>query len=366
MHASIVIPCLNEEGNLAATCASLGFGNGRVPPPNVRLVLVDNGSTDRTASIMEEVWHQSPVGSVIVTCDPERGFVPPRRRGIEVAGNLADVVAIDREALLIVQADADTIYGADYVATMMSAAEIAGPNVLLEGTTEVLPEFAEAHSGYLALCARVDTTVRHLCVPASDDVIADDKVAAYRLSDYLAWGEHQREYNPHGDEIHAETSRLYMRAKTFGARKISVGGAIAWPSRRKIYDHPALYFITDGFPHGEPWSSRWCQYHPEMTGFDALYTPGPARTEAIFLRQAHELILFGVLPAWIANAVDRTTIPPALSRRLALLVDTLPKLTPECLKSNAGESLWTAMNLIENQPNSIKIFLSKYAKPLFR
>lgn len=364
MHAFIVVPCLNEEDNLAAACASLGFGNGRAPPPNVRLVLVDNGSTDRTLTVMEEVRKQSPLGSVTVTHEPERGFVPPRRRGIEIAGDLADTAAIDRDAVLIIQADADTLYAPGYVAAFVSAAKTAGPNVLLEGTTDAPPEFAAAHAGYLALCAQVDATVRHLCVPAADDVIADDKVGVYRLADYLAWGEHQREYDPHGEEIHAETSRLYMRARTLGASKIRVDTAIAWPSRRKIYEHPALYFITDGFPHGGPWSSRWRQSHPEMTGFDALGMPGPARTEAIFLRQAHELILFGVLPAWTADAVGRTTIPPALRRRLALLVDSLPKLTLESLRSTPGKALWTAMALIENRSGDLKAFLSENVAPL--
>ena len=361
MHVFVVVPCFNEEDGLAASCASLGFGDGQSPPENVRLVLVDNGSTDRTYSIMEEIQDQSPLRSVTLIYEPERGFVPPRRRGIGAARALADKAAIDWDAVLIVQADADTLYGPGYVAALVSAAKTAGPNVLLEGTTDVPLTFAAAHPDYLALCAGVDATVRDLCAPAVDDVIADDKVCAYRLADYFTWGEHQREYDPHGEEIHAETSRLYMRARTFGARRVPISAAIARPSRRKIYEHPALYFITDGFPHGGPWSARWRQSHPEMTGFDALSTPGPARTEAIFLRQAHELILFGVLPAWIGGAVGRTSTPPALAQRLAPLVDTLPTLTPESLRSSPGRALWIAMNLIEKWPDELKRFLSENA-----
>jgi hypothetical protein len=357
MHAFIVVPCFNEENSLAATCASLGFGKDQSPPEHVGLVLVDNGSTDRTRSVMEAVRDQSPLGLVTVTYEPERGFVPPRRRGIEVAGALADAAAIDRDAVLVVQADADTLYGPGHVVALMSAAKAAGPNALVEGTTAVPPEFAAVHSDYLALCAQVDAAVRDFCVPQADDVIVDDKVCAYRLADYLAWGEHQREYDPDSEEIHAETSRLYMRARTFGARKVPVDAAIAWPSRRKIYEHPALYFITDGFPHGGPWSARWRQVHPEMTGFDALSAPGSARTEAIFLRQAHELILFGVLPTWIAGAVGPTSTPSPLAQRLAPLVDSLPALTPEFLRSSPGRALWIAMNLIEKRPDDLKRFL---------
>ena len=365
MLVFVVVPCFNEDDGLAATCASLGFGDGQSPPESVRLVLVDNGSTDRTHSIMEEIREQSPLQSVTVVYEPERGFVPPRRRGIEVARALADEAAIDWDAVLIVQADADTLYGPDYVAALLSAAKTAGPNVLLEGTTDVPLAFAAAHPDYLALCARVDETVRDLCVPAVDDVIADDKVCAYHLADYFAWGEHQREYDPRGEEIHAETSRLYMRARTFGAVKVQISSAIARPSRRKIYEHPALYFITHGFPHGGPWSARWRQCHPEMTGFDALSTPGPARTEAIFLRQAHELILFGVLPTWIGGAVGQTSIPSALAERLAPLVDSLPTLTPESLRSSPGAALWIAMNLIEKRSDDLKRFLSENAATNF-
>jgi len=364
MHAFVVVPCFNEEDGLAATCASLGFGDGQSTPENVHLVLVDNGSTDRTHWIMKEIQDQSPLQTVTATHEPERGFVPPRRRGIDVAHALADELAIGQDAVLIVQADADTLYAPGYVAALVSAAKTAGSNTLLEGVTNVPLGFATAHADYLALCARVDTTVRDLCVPTADDVIADDKVCAYRLADYFAWGEHQREHDPDGEEIHAETSRLYMRARTVGAHKVPINTAIAWPSRRKVYEHPVLYFISDGFPHGGQWSARWRQSHPEMTGFDALSRPGPARTEAIFLRQAHELILFGVLPAWIAHTIGRTSIPNALARRLAPLVDSLPVLTPESLRSSPGIALWIATNIIEKRPEDLRRFLWENAAPL--
>ena len=55
MRAYIVMPCLNEERELVATCASLGFGPGvATDNPDGTLVLVDNGSTDRTPELMQK------------------------------------------------------------------------------------------------------------------------------------------------------------------------------------------------------------------------------------------------------------------------------------------------------------------------
>jgi glycosyltransferase involved in cell wall biosynthesis len=59
---TVVMPCLNEQDGLAASCRSLGFGSAQLPPERCLLVLVDNGSTDSTLDICEGL--RSEIGEV--------------------------------------------------------------------------------------------------------------------------------------------------------------------------------------------------------------------------------------------------------------------------------------------------------------
>jgi len=364
MHAYIVMPCLNEERELVATCATLGFGLGTAAEePDGMLVLVDNGSTDRTPELMRHIQQTSPSGAVALTHEPERGYVPPRRRGINLVAELSLEEGLVAEDVLILQADADTQYQPDYVAEMRAAGEAAGPQMLLEGRAETPPKFPLEYPAYQALCEQVSVSVRALCVAEADDVIVDDKICAFRLADYLVWGGHVREYDPRGEEIHAETSRLFLRAKSDGARKIIVEAAAARPSRRKLYESPGLYFATTGFPHGTEWVARWRRAYARIDSFEALHQSHPLVCEAIILRQCHDLILFGVLPLWVGHALGTLSATSAIGARLAPLLNLLPPLTRDQLRYTPGLVLWTALQLIEMQLPQLKNYLAENADP---
>lgn len=51
---TIIIPCLNEEDNLAATFDEVSTVAERLPM-NIRIILVDDGSTDRTRALMQRL-----------------------------------------------------------------------------------------------------------------------------------------------------------------------------------------------------------------------------------------------------------------------------------------------------------------------
>ena len=360
MRAYIVMPCLNEQRELVATCASLGFGPGAATDkPDGTLVLVDNGSTDRTFELSRDIQQTSPPGTVELTYEPERGYVPPRRRGIDLVAQLALEEGVVAEDVLILQADADTQYQPGYVAEMRAAGETAGPQTLLEGRAEAAPEFALEHSAYQALCEQVSASVRALCVAEADDVIVDDKICAFRLADYRVWGGHEREYDPHGEEIHAETSRLFLRAKSYNARKIIVERATAQPSRRKLYESPGLYFATSGFPHGADWVARWRRDYAGIDSFEALHQSHSPVHEAILLRQCHDLILFGVLPLWVGHALGTLATTDALRARFAPLLRLLPPLTRDQLRHTPGIVLHTALQLIDTQLPQLKSYLAE-------
>ena len=362
MRASIVMPCFNEERELVATCASLGFGSEvATSKPDATLVLVDNGSTDRTRGLMLQIQRASPPGTVVLTQEGERGYVPPRRRGIDLVAALAVEQGQPADDILVLQADADTRYQPGYVAEMLAAAEAAGPQTLLEGRAQAPPEFVTQQPEYQALCEQISASVTNLCVGEADDVIVDDKICAFRLADYLAWGGHAREYDPRGHEIHAETTRLFLRAKPGGARKVAVDGAVAQPSRRKIFESPTLHLATAGFPHGAAWAARWRRTYAGTDSFDGLRHPNSHVREAVVLRQCHEVLLFGALPVWVGQAVGTIPVEEAIGERLSPILKLLPPLTCDQLRHAPGLVLWAVMQLIETQFPQLKNYLSEAA-----
>lgn len=304
-HVAIVLPFHNEQSLLDATCRSLGFGLGlNTSPQNTTLILIDNASTDESFRIAEEVQQRSAPESVVLGSESERGYVPPRHRGALIAQTRQAASNLEREPLLILQADADTLYRPGYIEAMRRAAESAGSNVLLEAGTHYPLDFAQQHSTYLELCNAVDSCVEKWFTPFDHDVIVDDKVSAYRLSDYFAWGGHQREYSLAQNEIYAETSRMYLRAKASKAVRGRVD-ATAEPSMRRLLERPSLHFATAGFPREHSWSNRWqIEYDGPKTLIEFYNNVlHPEVQRAIRVRKMHLLALFAILPLHVGGCL---------------------------------------------------------------
>lgn len=321
MQTAIVIPCRNEERSVAATVRSLGFGTpGVAPPADTTLILVDNASIDSTLPILEGIRQASAPGSVQVAQEPERGYIPPRHRGIELAKALAERSGVSADDLLILQADADTHYEPGYLAAMQGAARSAGPGVLIEGGVHPPHRFLTSHPGFHVLADEVDDSVAAIGAPDADDVIVDDKVSGFTLATYLDWGGLRREYNSHGAELHAETARLYIRGRLHGGHRVRVVDAFAAPSRRKILRNPVRHFATAGFPREEVWWRDWSRRHPGLRDLAAFESPEAraALAPAIATRRAHLIVLFTALPLYL----DRELNPSRPLTRSDPLVET--------------------------------------------
>lgn len=182
----VVMPCLNEAALIEHAISSLGFSADNVSPPDTHLVVVDNGSTDGTVCILKRMQQSSPSCFHLFT-ESTRGYVPPRRKGVVSAQALASAMGASPESVLILQADADTIYKRGYVAAMQAAADV-GVGIMLEGATRCPSDFEASHPSYVAAERIVDAEMEHLDAADEDEVVVDDKVCGYRLSDYLSWG----------------------------------------------------------------------------------------------------------------------------------------------------------------------------------
>jgi glycosyltransferase involved in cell wall biosynthesis len=315
MQTVIVIPCLNEARLIARTAHSLGFGAGAASDRDTQLVLVDNGSTDTTWSVLETIREQAAPGTVVLAHEGERGYVPPRHRGTLIASEIAADQGVASEDVLILQGDADTVYEPGYLSAMRQAADAVGPNHVLEGRTHPPHRFMHDHPGFQQLADLVDREVAPLA-QGIEDVVIDDKVAGYRLSDYQSWGGHRRDYMSTGAEVHAETTRLFIRARRLGAKRREVDHAWASPSRRKIQRNPVRHFATAGFPREEAWWRAWNAVYPgphDLQAFDDL-AQRAALGPAIAMRRAHLLALFSTLPKAVALSLDGATsdVDPAI------------------------------------------------------
>lgn len=294
MATVIVMPCLNEETLLRETCLSLGFGRGENSPTGRILVLVDNGSTDHTPEVMGAIRDQSQAGLVHVVRQAERGYVPARHAGMLLA---AEISGPDT---FVLQADADTLYAEDYV-ERMSRAFLAHPNCLIEGASVVHRDFRRRYPGFHRLCESVDADVIDRTVE-TDAVIVPDAVSGFSITNYFRWGGHQREYLPNGDELFAETTRMYIRARLMGCTRFRDPDALAFQSRRKVIESPGMYLSCAGFPRERQWRKRWQAAHPgrmTLEDFEAV-DAGRRFSELLADRRCHLIALFSWLPVAVA------------------------------------------------------------------
>lgn len=302
----VVVPMLNEEACIAATCRSLGFGVGASKSETV-LVLVDNGSTDGTMAIAEGIRAASGLDRVVVVQEDERGYVPARAAGIRAIVAHMDRIGSPADRTLVLQADADTIYEPGYVDAMLAAARAHGRGHLFEGVS--IPPRPEGDPCRLLreLESAIDDDAPR--VPFELDVVVDDKVVAYFLADYEAWGGHRRECrseHPH-DELHLETTRLYIRARTgSGTKRFLVDEAMATTSPRRILENPALAFATAGVPREASWVRRWNEAYRGPRSLESFRVDNsPVLGEAIAIRRRHLAAIFRFLPEIVEREAEK-------------------------------------------------------------
>jgi len=357
----VVIPCLNEQDVLADACKSLGFGLGKqFEMTNKFLFIVDNGSTDGTLDIAKEIQYNSPCDMVFIGHEVERGYIPPRHKGNLLAKELAKSFGWKDEDVFILQADADTMYSVGYLDAMRSASYLQGPGVLIESCSEYPPTFVKAYPRYIEACGIADQPFAKWFNDNMYDVVVDDKTCGYRLQDYLDWGGHVREYDLDGEEIYAETTRLYIRAIAAGARRFRLETATAYHSIRKVLENPLLELATTGFPRAVSWKTKWLENHKATNTITEICAnlEHPEVQRAINIRRRHTIALFGVLPLHIAQTLNEDLVSrfPEFIKKLASM---LPKRNQLTLSSHPGAFLTDVLYQLDQYDDTIVNIIAK-------
>ena len=180
------------------------------------------------------------------------------------------------------------------------------------------------------------------------DVVVDDKCCGYWLADYRKWGGHQREYDAKGHEIHAESTRLFMRAKVSGARRVHVDGATARHSIRRWLERPLREFASAGFPRTRTWQDTWAATEALVSGLPDVSKPlSQAWQDALAERRRHMVALFNRLPLHVASCMVGTASSECCAGN-RLRGEPLPFRTIQDLEHSPGmlmEDIFASMTL---------------------
>lgn len=344
----VVIPCLNEESTLARTCHSLGFGLGETQTTNnCTLIIVDNGSTDSTHSIVLDIIQHSITKSVLFAYEPMRGYVPPRHRGVEIAAAESKKLNYDPDDVLIIQADADTIYSPNYVNLMRQTSLKAGYDTLVESDALHPPNFAKDFPSIATMLSSADNKFSEIFSLPEHDVIVDDKTCGYRLGYYLQIGGLKREFFPNGDEIHAETSRLFMRMRAVGSKRLRTQYAYAMHSKRKLLSLPLFQIANAGFTRETTWNKSWETVfrHPEKLVDLTSQMNHPNLQIALEWRARNMIALFSLLPRHHALSIGSEI--DSGHAIVDYLVAQLPIRSVEEVLSEPSILIWDTFNITD-------------------
>jgi hypothetical protein len=342
--SAVVMPCLNEEDYLTAACASLGFGGSVNPtPPQCRLILVDNGSTDRTLDICHAL--QDELGElVVIVQEPVRGHVPARHRGNMIAAQIAAAEGISPDQAVIIQADADTEYSAGYVDNVRAAyvdAPVDGQFV--QAITVLPPDLRATYPRVFAAMDAVDQSMETRFGLQQYDFVVDDKACAYGLDDYFKCGAHRREFFRDGTEILAETTRLMIASQALGLKNIEIADATAIHSQRRFLHDAAQHLATAGFPYSARRASPGAR-PITLEKLESLVTGESDVLESITaIRAVHLVALMVLLPAQVVRACTGELPTEPYVRRI---LRDMPARSLEDVATTPGQLLADVLDLV--------------------
>ncbi len=235
---TVVIPCYNEEAFIGATLASLAAQTERFA-----LIVVDNGSTDSSATVVRAWAAAHPHIDVQLIDELRPGQVHALRAGL---------LAVTTE--LVAVCDADTEYPATYLARAAALFDARGP-----GTVAVLAHDAAA-GAEATLPARARRWLYSNIIPnlLSGQAHAGGYAHCYRTAALNAAGGYDAAIWPYVVKDHELAHRMLKQGKIAYAsdhwcvpslRRADRKG-VRWTLFERIVYHATPYALKDWFFYG--------------------------------------------------------------------------------------------------------------------
>jgi glycosyltransferase involved in cell wall biosynthesis len=250
----VVIPAHNEAAMLPATLASLRDqvdGEGRrLPPGAVRVLVVDNESTDGTAEVAARFAARYPELDVAVLREEVKSPVQARIRGAEFA------IRTGGDRPILASADADTRYHPQWLFTAIRSLGGGALDALsFAGGFSVdfwgqVPRLALRYYSEAGSILFDPATLSHLGLPPGGPLtwrvlrdlpkLPSDCAFALTKDAYARAGGFRRERHPDGREILGEGWNLRFRLDRAGARvACSLDVPYATSARRLVFEADA-------------------------------------------------------------------------------------------------------------------------------
>ena len=310
-QVSVIVPAFNAASTLEACLKSLA--NQTYPHDQYEVIVVDDGSTDMTASLAEfaaaRVIHQQNLGPAVA-----------RNRGVEAA--TGDTILFT---------DADCVPASDWIERMMEA--FLDPNVV--GAKGVYRTDQKQMMSRFVQC-EYDDKYDRLAHQTQIDFI-DTYSAAYRRSQFLENGG----FDPIFPRPSVEDQEFSFRLSQKGYRMVFIPSAIVYHRHDMTLGEYARRKYNIGY-----WKALLIRWHPDKIAYDS-HTPQTLKIQIMLLALAGlALAIWPFLPSIGRTAVialalifGLSTIPftiKVLRRDPVLFPIILPALVVRAAALGAG------------------------------
>lgn len=244
-NVSIIVPAYNEQLYLPRLLRSLNNQSYN----NFEVIIVDNGSTDRTKEVVS-LWQQKVNYPLHLVIEPNKGVANARKRGMDEV--LLRVVARSNDFPfhLIVTTDADAIPHYTWLEKMLLKAR--GSSLALAGTHEANPEVdlaIEQKLGIKNYFNLIPSIIESFSRKHIGVIKMSGPNAVFEIEAYAAGGGMRQEYDEGTGLVKLnEANSLGKRVKQYGYPVIPMDARVTTSKRRQLKE------ILEGgdsyFPNG--------------------------------------------------------------------------------------------------------------------
>jgi glycosyltransferase involved in cell wall biosynthesis len=266
MGADLVVPVYNEEDELPGFLDNMLEQTDDVGRPlrpgSLRVIVVDNGSTDRTREVLES-YAASPLRLVILD-EPIKSHIQARIRGATAVMNDTGI----RQYPILVNADVDTRFDRRWIFDITRRLVADAPVDVLsyagffpDAFWRRAPRLARRYMEEVGTIFFSDTVIDGFGFARDQALFSEELFErlgrmpsdcgfALRKSAYAAAGGYRREYDQSGREILGEGWNLRFRLDRVGARSAFAARPWYQTSPRRLLHDAARMLRGDAYQGG--------------------------------------------------------------------------------------------------------------------